>query len=317
MTGKERMRVLLDGGVPDVPPHWELAFQIEETFLGMRFEPLREEDFESPEAKERVEWLRQMEVMKRLVEEVDWAVVPGGYDAGRVRVAHELLGHKAMIAGYEGDGVFWMPNGNDMMDFAVKLHEHRDGLLEEAREKCERAKQSLRDMTSAGADFFVGTYDFGFNDAPFVSPKDFQEIVAPFLAEIVNTSHELGKKMILHSDGCLTKVLDQIHATGIDGYQSVDPQGGMDIRKVREKYPEWLLMGNVACNMLQDVNEERIRDSVRYCMTYGGVGKRYIFSTSNCIFRGMPAESYRVMVDEYQRICRKDSVDSLETRGRI
>lgn len=86
------------------------------------------------------------------------------------------------------------------------------------------------------------------------------------------------------------------------GYQSVDPQGHMDIQQVRKQYPDWILMGNVACNMLQDTNDERIRESVRYCMTHGGVGKPYIFSTSNCIFKGMPPESYRTMWGEYKRI---------------
>ena len=61
-------------------------------------------------------------------------------------------------------------------------------------------------------------------------------------------------------------------------------------------------MGNVACNMLQDAVEEEIRESVRYCMTHGGIGKPYIFSTSNCIFNGMPPESYKIMLDEYDSI---------------
>ena len=60
-------------------------------------------------------------------------------------------------------------------------------------------------------------------------------------------------------------------------------------------------MGNVECGMLQDTDEGKIRESVQYCMRHGGIGKRYVFSTSNCIFAGMPPESYRVMLDEYRR----------------
>jgi hypothetical protein len=51
--------------------------------------------------------------------------------------------------------------------------------------------------------------------------------------------------------------------------------------------------------MLQDVNEGEIRSSVQYCMKFGGMGKRYIFSTSNCIFEGMPPKSYEIMLNEY------------------
>ena len=76
----------------------------------------------------------------------------------------------------------------------------------------------------------------------------------------------------------------------------------MDIKAVRQQYPDWILMGNVACNLLQDINAIKIRQLVQYCMEHGGMGKRYIFSTSNCIFEGMPPESYNVMLDEYQQI---------------
>jgi uroporphyrinogen decarboxylase len=157
-------------------------------------------------------------------------------------------------------------------------------------------------MADAGADFFCLAHDFGFNGGPFVSPDHFRQIVTPYLTEIVQSIHDMGRKAILHSDGDLRLILDQIHSTGIDGYHSVDPQGHMDIKKVRQDYPDWILMGNVKSSMLQETVEEEICRSVRYCMTYGGMGRRYIFSTSNCIFPGMPEESYRIMLDEYRKI---------------
>jgi hypothetical protein len=47
-------------------------------------------------------------------------------------------------------------------------------------------------------------------------------------------------------------------------------------------------------------SDEAIRDALRQ---YGWIGKPYIFSMSNCIFNGMPAESYKIMLDEYGRLC--------------
>jgi len=301
MTGKDRLRILLDGGVPDRPPTWELVFQIPGPFFGMDPAPVRSADYATQADRNRAIWMYDAAVCHRLVDELGWAAVRGGYNPDEVRTIKEQVGAKAMVAGYEGDGVFWMPTGGDIMDFVVKLYERPDQLHAEARAKCDRAKDLLRQLADAGADFFVGTYDFGFNDQPFISPAHFGEFVVPYLAEIVQAAHDMHRKILLHSDGCLTEILAQIHATGIDGYQSVDPQGHMDIRAVRRDYPDWLLMGNVECGMLQDTDEPKIRRSVRYCMTHGGIGKRYIFSTSNCIFAGMPPESYRVMLDEYRR----------------
>lgn len=296
--------MLLEGGIPDAPPHWELVFQIPREMFGMDPAAVADAPYGSQAARDDALRGFHLEVGWRLIEECGWAAVPGPnpYDPAGVRATKEALGAHALVPGFEGDGVFWMPSGSGMVDFAVRLFERPQELQEEARRKCDAAKERLRRLADAGADFFVLTYDFGFNDAPFVSPRHFRTLVAPFLTEIVETAHELGRRAILHSDGCLTLILDQLHATGLDGYQSVDPQGGMDIRVVREQYPDWLLMGNVACSLLQDVDEAKIREAVRYCMGHGGVGKRYILSTSNCIFAGMPAESYRLMLDEYRSL---------------
>ena len=292
MTGKEDLERLLNGQLPDSPPHWELVFQIEKEMFGMDRDAIAEADHPA----------FQLDVYHRLIDDFGWAAVLGGYDLQEIERTKVALGHKALIAAYEGGGVFWMPNGDNMMDFAVRLYERKDELHAEARLKCDKAKAFFRQAVDAGADFFVLAYDFGYNDGPFVSPVHFADIVTPYLTELVQSIHSLGGKAILHSDGCLNPVLDQLYSTGLDGYQSIDPQGHMDIRQVRDRYPDWILMGNVACNMLQDTDDEKIRESVRYCMTHGGVGKPYIFSTSNCIFKGMPPECYHIMLDEYNRI---------------
>jgi uroporphyrinogen decarboxylase len=302
MTGKQNLELILAGKVPDAPPHWELVFQIEKEMFGIDPDPVESAVYPSPEDKDRAVWAHQVNVFHRLVDELGWAAVPGGYSAAQVGFIKKALGSKALVVGYGGDGVFWMPSGQDIMDFVVKLYERPEELHAEARKKCDNQKKSFREMADAGADFIVMASDFGFNDGPFISPAHFRDLVTPYLSEIVQAVHDAGLKIILHSDGCLNQILDQIHSTGIDGYQSVDPQGHMDIKQVREQYPDWILMGNVACSMLQDTNEAKIRESVQYCMTYGGIGKPYIFSTSNCIFKGMPPESYRIMLDEYHRM---------------
>ena len=301
MTARQRMQAILDGDAPDVPPHWELVYQIEDTVFGL----------DRPGGRtEAAEIALNIELMSRLVETYDWAVVyPAGVNGrmsldGITRLKHEL-GSSALVVAFEWDGVFWMPPGDRFLDFSVMLYEKPDELSREARRKCDGAKEWVRRMADAGADFFCLAYDFGFNAGPFISPGHFRELVTPYLTEIVTEIHDAGLKAILHSDGDLRSLLDQLYSTGLDGYQSVDPQGNMDIRLVREQYPDWILMGNVMSSMMQDTNESAIRESVRYCMAHGGVGRRYILSTSNCIFAGMPVSSYEIMLDEYRRIVRE------------
>jgi uroporphyrinogen decarboxylase len=132
----------------------------------------------------------------------------------------------------------------------------------------------------------------------------FAEIDTPYLKEIVDAIHSMGKKAILHSDGDLNLILEQLVSTGIDGYQSVDPQGHMDIAQVRKTYPHLVLMGNVQCSYLQETDDDLIRRSVRYAFDSAKAGGRYIFSSSNCIFAGMPLLSYETMLDEYNKLAR-------------
>ena len=76
----------------------------------------------------------------------------------------------------------------------------------------------------------------------------------------------------------------------------------MDIAEVKREYGDRLvLMGNVRTALLQEVDEAPIREAVSYCMTHGKPGGGYIFSSSNCIFTGLPLESYHIMLDEYER----------------
>lgn len=109
-------------------------------------------------------------------------------------------------------------------------------------------------------------------------------------------------KAILHSDGDLRLLLDQLVSAGIDGYQSIDPQGHMDIAEVKRQYGHQLiLMGNVRSAALQNSEPDEIRKSVDYAIDNAKPGGRYIFSTSNCIFAGMPLDNYHIMLDEYER----------------
>lgn len=297
MNNRERLQAILRGETPDAPPHFELDFQLQREAFGIELMDWESLQRASPDEKERDAALR-IEVAERLVDEYGWAAITGDVPALK-----KAVGDRALVYAFNGGGTFWLMPGSDMMDFVVRMFEKPEEIHAEARAKCDRSIELAKRQRDQGAEFICINSDYGFNAGPFISPRHFAEFVTPYLAEVVAAIHDLGLPAILHSDGNLNVILDQLVGTGLDGYQSVDPQGGMDIRAVRERYPDLILMGNVECSMLQDTNEERIRRSVRYCMEHGGIGKRYIFSSSNCIFAGMPLESYHVMLDEYEKCC--------------
>ncbi len=308
MNGRERLTAVLNGYIPDKVPHMELVFQLEEEAFQTHWPSQEEMAGASPKERERL-LHHFFDIWELIVETYDWAGIQlptnlHGYFEGKViPLGRKRFGERVMIYDWNGQGTFWMLPGNEMVEFAVKLFEHPKELHTEARQKRDDSIALAKRQVDQGVDFICINSDYGYNRGPFISPKMFAEFVTPYLTEIVTAIHALGVKAILHSDGDLRLLLDQLVSTGLDGYQSIDPQGFMDIAEVKRQYGDKLvLMGNVQTSLLQEVDDLLIRKSVRYAMMHGKPGGRYIFSTSNCIFKGMPLESYHVMLDEYEKL---------------
>jgi uroporphyrinogen decarboxylase len=110
-----------------------------------------------------------------------------------------------------------------------------------------------------------------------------------------------GAIIIVHSDGNLLPVLDQMLSTEPHVLHSIDPMAGMDIAQVKRIADGKVgLMGNVQCSLLQDGPREAIRESALYCLKHASPGGGYIFSTSNSIFAGMPLENYEYMIEVFR-----------------
>ena len=67
MTGKQKLELILSGGVPDTPPHWELVFQIQKEMFGMDRSAVAKEDRPAFD----------LDVLHRVVDEFGWAAVRG------------------------------------------------------------------------------------------------------------------------------------------------------------------------------------------------------------------------------------------------
>ncbi len=90
--------------------------------------------------------------------------------------------------------------------------------------------------------------------------------------------------------------------TGPHALHSIDPQAGVDIAEVKRRYGKALcLIGNVNCGLLQSGSPEEIRENVRYALQHGMPGGGYIFSTSNCVYTGLPLERYEIMLDTWRK----------------
>lgn len=308
MKPRDRLRIVLDGGIPDRVPHLELNFLIPEQAFGISWPTLEEMQRATPAQREAL-LERHLDICERVIERYNWCGMRlphdlhGFFEGEVIPRGVRRFGDRVVVWSPNGMGTYWMPTGANMMEFTELLYMRPDEAHTLARVKRDASIELARRQIDEGVEFIMINSDYAYNQGPFISPAMFAEFVAPYLADIVAKIHEFGARAILHSDGDMRMILDQVVAAGIDGYQSIDPQGHMDIAEVKRQYGDRLvLMGNVQSSHLQDANEGLIRESVRYCMSHGKSGGRYIFSSSNVIFPGMPLASYHIMLDEYEKL---------------
>lgn len=321
MTHRERAMAALDRKQPDFVPTFELVFhETERDFGGRTF-------YGGPGAPARK--VTQTDAVRHnaqlyvdIARRFDHSLImlTATYDDGSPRAAgaHELDGYfqaiidtmRAVreISGDEfmiitiADATFSIPSGQEMMDFALRIAQDPDGLKRQAEANLKYVIAKCKEMVKAGMDGFALCGDYAFNNGPFLSPVMFAEFVTPYLKEEIAEMRAMGAYTIKHTDGDIMPIIDQLVDAAPHALHSLDPMAGVDIKVVKERYGNRVaLCGNVHCAHLQTGTPAQIRESAEYCMKWGKPGGGYIFCTSNCVFRGMPLESYDLIQEVWRR----------------
>jgi uroporphyrinogen decarboxylase len=303
MTARQSAMAALRRQRPEgLVPHLELEFQLSEELLGLP--ALRAEHLEGVTGHRRRDMLeRNAEHWVQVARRLDYSVITGLHwlplDDQITSFAHlrEIAGDTYLLSAFV-DGTFAIPDGANMMQQAVYFHEKPERALEDAERQVERAIAQGRQLIQAGAEVVFMCADYCFNTGPFLSPPMFRRFVTPFLKRQIAAFREAGAFTVKHTDGNILPILDQLIECEPDALHSIDPMAGLDIKQVRARVGDRLcLIGNVNCAYLQQGPPDKIVESARYCLQHGGVQTgAYIYSSSNCIFQGVPLDNYRLML---------------------
>jgi uroporphyrinogen decarboxylase len=202
-----------------------------------------------------------------------------------------------------GDATYSIPDGTHMMQFVERIADDPAGVKEEADRMVDHALERAGRFRRHGAlDGLALCADYCFNSGPFLSPGMFDQFVAPYLARLVTGYREMGFYVIKHTDGNILPILDALLAARPHALHSLDPQGGVDIADIKRRCGKQVcLIGNVNCALLDTGTDEEVIASARYALRHGMPGGGYIFSTSNCIYTGMPLRRYELMLDVWRK----------------
>jgi len=201
-----------------------------------------------------------------------------------------------------GDATFGIPDGRHMTDFSYRLVDDPEGVKREAAALVDGALARAEEIAKhGGLDGFALCADYCLNTGPFLSPSLFSEFVTPYLARLIRGYRDMGFYTIKHTDGNIMPILDQLIQAEPHALHSLDPQAGVDIAEVKRLYGNRVcLIGNVNCGLLDTGTDEAVRESARYALKHGMPGGGYVFSTSNCIYTGMPLARYETMLEVWR-----------------
>lgn len=149
-----------------------------------------------------------------------------------------------------------------------------------------------------GFDVFVTTDDMAFKTAPLFSPEIFRKIILPRYRRVAS---KINIPWVVHSDGNLMPILDDLLSLGIAGLHPIE-KGAMDMRAMKRDYGDRIcLLGNVDLNILSIGTPEEVDQEVRDLIRDIAPGGGYIVSSGNSLASYLRPENVLAMVDAVQK----------------
>lgn len=211
-------------------------------------------------------------------------------------------------ARFKGEvALFWLMRGafvrawrlTGMENYMLKMYHNSEFIHRVAALVTEYNLKQLDLLASAGLDVLVVEDDIATTTNLLISPRHFLEFVNPYNRKIVDRAHALGMKVVRHSDGNLWSIMDILIDSGYDGLNPLEPQAGMDLKKVKDAYGDKIcLLGNIDCmDILPAGTPEQVEAAVKAAIDAAAGGGGYILCDSNSLHPGVNPENCIAMFE--------------------
>ena len=143
------------------------------------------------------------------------------------------------------DGGFWFPRTlmgienhlYSFYDYPDLYHRILDDLAGYQIRMMERIYEILT------PDFMTFGEDMSYNNGPMISEECFNTFLAPYYRKVIPIIMAHGTKVIVDTDGDVSKMIPWMRNVGIEGVLPLERQAGVDVAALREAYPDFLFIG--------------------------------------------------------------------------
>jgi len=153
-----------------------------------------------------------------------------------------------------------------------------------------------------GYDSIMPCGDLGSSTGLLASPRILQEHVVYWWKQYTSAAKALGLRVIKHCCGCIWEALDLIVEGGYEGYEAIQQSGGMDIKLLKEKYGDRLVLwGGVTNESLILGTPADIEREAKYAFRWGAPGGGFIYGASHSLAVGTKYENLMKMKEMRER----------------
>ncbi len=154
----------------------------------------------------------------------------------------------------------------------------------------------------AGARYDILELGGGDGSASVISPRMFDQFVAPYDAELIADAHSAGQRIVYHLCGKIMPMVERVAAMNPDAMETFTPAGmggDADLARAKAKLGGRICMigGFDQFHFFTGCDAEATRAEVRRCFREAGAGGGYILSPSDHFFDADP-ELVRAFADE-------------------
>ncbi len=127
-----------------------------------------------------------------------------------------------------------------------------------------------------------------------ISPRLFDEFVAPYDAELIALAHEVGQRIVYHTCGGMMPILERIADLGTDAMETFTPAemgGDVDLAEAKRRIGSRVCMigGFDQFHYFWECTPEQTRTAVRACFAAAGADGGYILCPSDHFFDADPS----------------------------
>jgi len=145
----------------------------------------------------------------------------------------------------------------------------------------------------AGAKFDLLELGGGSASSTVISPRIFDEFVAPYDTELIALAHQAGQRIVYHTCGGMMPILERVAAMRPDAMETFTPAGmggDVDLTEAKRRIGDKVCMigGFDQFHALVGCGPEATRAEVRACFEAAGAGGGYILSPSDHFFDAEP-----------------------------